>query len=95
MLFKADLNPELAKAIAHAPRAAATLVVANLDRLARNVAFTVAIQTVVRKSLKPWIDGFAFQCEYAKNALVNSSQWFLPYKPFKSFDAEGELSDCE
>src|SRR5829696_2195332 len=33
-------RPELVKALAHAKRSRATLVIAKLDRLARNVAFT-------------------------------------------------------
>jgi len=45
-------RPELAKAIAHSRRAGAKLVIAKLDRLARNVAFIAALME----------DGLEFVC---------------------------------
>jgi hypothetical protein len=42
--------------------------------------------------LQPWVDGFAFQGEDAKNALVNSSQRFSLDEPFESFNPKRKLA---
>lgn len=56
-------RPQLAKALAHARRSRATLVVAKLDRLARNLAFLDALQ----RSKATFI---ALDCEHANKAML-------------------------
>ena len=50
-------RPELAKALGHARLAKATLIVAKLDRLARNVAFVSTLMETIKAD-----EGFDFTC---------------------------------
>lgn len=56
-------RPQFAKAVAHARRSRATLVVAKLDRLARNLAF---LDTLQRSRL----NFVALDCEHANKAML-------------------------
>jgi len=57
-------RPQLAKAIAHAKRAKATLVVAKLDRLARNVQFTSRL-------MDSGVDFIAIDLEHANRLTIH------------------------
>lgn len=57
-------RPELAKAVAHAKRSKATLVVAKLDRLARNVAF-------LSKLMESGCDFIAIDLEHANRLTIH------------------------
>lgn len=56
-------RPQLARALAHAKRSKARLIVAKLDRLARNLAFLDALQ-------KARVDFAALDCEHANKAML-------------------------
>lgn len=59
---KAD-RPQLARALAHAARSRATLVVAKLDRLSRNLAFLDALQGAK-------VNFCALDCEFASKPML-------------------------
>ena len=56
-------RPQLARALAHAKRSRAKLVVAKLDRLARNLAFLDALQ-------RSKVHFAALDCEHANKAML-------------------------
>ena len=57
-------RPQLAKALAHAKRSKATLVVAKLDRLARNVAF-------LSRLMESSVDFIAIDLEHANRLTIH------------------------
>ena len=57
-------RPELAKAVAHAKRSKAVLVVAKLDRLARNVAF-------LSRLMESGVDFIAIDLEHANRLTIH------------------------
>ncbi|MBS0202892.1 MAG: recombinase family protein [Planctomycetes bacterium] len=61
---KLSVRPQLAKALAHAKRAKATLVVAKLDRLARNVHFMSSL-------MESRVDFLAIDLEHANRLTIH------------------------
>ena len=61
---KNSARPELAKAVAHAKRSKAVLVVAKLDRLARNVAF-------LSRLMESGVDFIAIDLEHANKMTIH------------------------
>lgn len=66
-------RPQLARALAHARRSRAKLVVAKLDRLARNLAFLDALQ-------RSKVHFCALDCEFANKAMLQMLMVMAEYE---------------
>lgn len=66
-------RPQLARALAHARRSRAKLVVAKLDRLARNLAFLDALQ-------RSKVTFCALDCEFANKAMLQMMMVMAEYE---------------
>jgi hypothetical protein len=42
---------------------------------------------IPRRSLQPWINGFAFQRQHAKNAFVDSAEGLFVYESLQCFQS--------